>query len=147
LTLAIFGDRKTSHPVVSAGGVILIEGRMFEHKRDKLLPWPRFVGRMALTFLVALGVIGGALGIGILGYHYIVRLAWIDALLNASMILTGMGPVATMEDTPSKLFASAYALFSGVIFLSSVGIVLSPVFHRILHKFHLDTGDEGEDSK
>jgi hypothetical protein len=111
---------------------------MFEHRRDKLLPWPRFVRRMVLSFLLLVGIVGVALMLGVLGYHYIARLPWIDAVLNASMILTGMGPVATMKDTPSKLFASAYALFSGVVFLSSVGIVLSPVFHRILHRFHLD---------
>ncbi len=115
---------------------------MFERKREKLLPWPRFVGRMALSFLLAMGIVAIALTIGVLGYHYIARLAWIDALLNASMILTGMGPVDPMRDTPSKIFASAYALFSGVVFLSAVGIVLSPVFHRILHSFHLDEEDE-----
>ena len=111
---------------------------MFERRSDKLLPWPRFLWRMGLSFLLLMGVVGAALLLGVLGYHYIVRLPWIDALLNASMILTGMGPVATMTDTPSKLFASAYALFSGVVFLSSMGIVLAPLFHRILHRFHLD---------
>jgi len=120
---------------------------MFERKKDKLLPWPRFVRRMVLSFLLTLGVVAAALTIGVLGYHYIVRLAWIDAVLNASMILTGMGPVAPMTDTPSKIFASAYALFSGVVFLSAVGIVLSPIFHRVLHKFHLDDKDERNDSK
>ena len=115
---------------------------MFERKSEKLLPWPRFIRRMVLSFLVMVTLVGAALMIGVLGYHYIVRLAWIDAVLNASMILTGMGPVATMEDTPSKIFASAYALFSGVVFLSSVGIVLSPVFHRILHRFHWDENDK-----
>jgi hypothetical protein len=111
---------------------------MFERRSDRLLPWPRFVWRMALSFLLMVAIVAAALMMGVLGYHYIARLSWIDALLNASMILTGMGPVATLTDTPSKLFASAYALFSGVVFLSSVGIVLSPVFHRILHRFHLD---------
>jgi hypothetical protein len=111
---------------------------MFERRSDRLLPWPRFVRRMGLSFLLMVGIVTGALWIGVLGYHYIARLPWIDAVLNASMILTGMGPVATLTDTSSKLFASAYALFSGVVFLSSVGIVLSPVFHRILHRFHLD---------
>ncbi len=115
---------------------------MFERRREKLLPWPRFARRMALSFLLTLGIVATALAIGIVGYHYIARLSWIDALLNASMILTGMGPVDTMADTPSKLFASAYALFSGVVFLSAVGIVLAPVFHRFLHKFHLDDADE-----
>ncbi len=120
---------------------------MFEHKSQKLLPWPRFVGRMALSFLLAFGIVAVALGIGVLGYHYIAGLAWIDAVLNASMILTGMGPVDTMKDPPSKVFASAYALFSGVVFLSAVSIVLAPVFHRVLHHFHLDEEDERTDSK
>jgi hypothetical protein len=115
---------------------------MFEHKNQKLLPWPKFVGRMALWFLLAFGVVAAALAIGVLGYHYIARLAWIDAVLNAAMILDGMGPVATMEDTPAKLFAAAYALFSGVVFLSAMSIVFAPVFHRILHHFHLGEEDE-----
>ena len=93
---------------------------------------------MGITFLVTLGIVAVALLIGILGYHLIAHLSWIDSLLNASMILTGMGPVDPMKDTASKLFASAYALFSGVVFLSAVGIVLSPVFHRIIHAFHMD---------
>ncbi len=120
---------------------------MFERKREKLLPWPKFAKRMALSFLLTVCIVTTALTIGILGYHYIAHLSWIDALLNASMILTGMGPVATLTDTPSKLFASAYALFSGVVFLSAIGIVLTPIFHRILHKFHLDDVDEQDDSR
>ncbi len=120
---------------------------MFERKKDRLLPWPRFVRRMVFSFLLTIGIVAVALMIGVFGYHYIVRLAWIDALLNASMILTGMGPVDPMTNTPSKVFASAYALFSGVVFLSAVGIVLSPIFHRVLHKFHLDDTDEQSDSK
>ncbi len=120
---------------------------MFERKREKLLPWPKFARRMVLSFLLTITIVATALMIGILGYHHIAQLSWIDALLNASMILTGMGPVATLTGTPSKLFASAYALFSGVVFLSAVSIVLAPVFHRILHKFHLDEEDERDDSK
>lgn len=119
---------------------------MFERKTEKLLPWPKFVGRMAWSFLLAWGIVAVALTFGVLGYHFIARLAWIDAVLNASMILTGMGPVDPMKDTPSKIFASAYALFSGVVFLSAVGIVLSPVFHRVLHTFHLDETDEQNDA-
>jgi hypothetical protein len=113
---------------------------MFEKKSDKLLPWPRFFRRMALSALLASGIVAAALAIGILGYHSIAGLRWIDALLNASMILTGMGPVDPMTTTAAKLFASAYALFSGVVFLSAMAVVLAPVFHRILHKFHLDKG-------
>jgi hypothetical protein len=101
--------------------------------------------RIALSFCVAFGIVFIALGIGTLGYHFIAHLGWIDAILNASMILTGMGPVASMDTTGSKLFASGYALFSGFVFLTSTGIVLSPVFHRVLHAFHIDDEDENPD--
>jgi hypothetical protein len=111
---------------------------MFEKKGDKLLPWPRFLRRMAVSFLLAFGIISVALAAGIAGYHSIAGLKWIDALLNASMILTGMGPVDPMTSTAAKLFASGYAVFSGVIFLSAEAVVLAPVFHRMLHSFHLD---------
>jgi hypothetical protein len=73
-----------------------------------------------------------------MGYHSFARLGWIDSILNASMILTGMGPVDPMTTTAAKLFASAYALFSGVVFLSAMGIILTPIFHRVLHAFHMD---------
>lgn len=79
-----------------------------------------------------------ALGIGVLGYHYLGGLDWIDALLNASMILTGMGPVNTLTTVAAKLFASAYAIFSGVIFITIMALVLAPIFHRFLHAFHVD---------
>src|SRR5580698_465931 len=111
---------------------------MFEKKGEKLLPWPRFLKRMALSALLAAAIVSVALYAGVLGYHLIAGLGWVDSVLNASMILTGMGPVDPMTTTSAKLFASAYALFSGVVFLSAVGIVLSPIFHRILHSFHLD---------
>jgi hypothetical protein len=119
---------------------------MFESKKEKLVPLPIFVRRVALSLLCTFVVLCVALGIGVIGYHAIVGLPWIDAILNASMILTGMGPVATMTTTASKLFASGYALFSGVVFLSSIGLVLAPLFHRILHKFHLDD-TAGKDEK
>lgn len=111
---------------------------MYEKKHQKLLPRLLFVRRMALSILLAAAIASSALGVGVLGYHQIAGLRWIDSLLNASMILTGMGPVDPMTSNASKLFASAYAMFSGVIFLSVVGLVLAPVFHRILHKFNLD---------
>ena len=111
---------------------------MYEKKGDKLLSWPRFAKRMALSLGLTLGIVFIALIAGVLGYHFIAGLPWIDALLNAAMILTGMGPVDPMKDSASKLFATAYALFSGVVFLSAVGIFLAPVFHRIIHSFHID---------
>ncbi len=114
---------------------------MFERKGEKLLPFPRFLGRVGLSFLLAIAIATGALVIGTLGYHYVAGLGWLDAELNAAMILTGMGPVDPMRSAAAKLFASGYALFSGVVFLTSIGIVLSPVIHRIVHRFHLDDGD------
>ena len=120
---------------------------MFERKTEKLVPLPTFIRRVALSLLLTLGVLGVALSVGVLGYHGIAGLSWIDSVLNASMILTGMGPVAAMTTTSSKLFASAYAMFSGVVFLSSIGLVLAPLFHRILHKFHLDDAAQDQDKK
>ena len=72
-----------------------------------------------------------------LGYHFLEQLTWLDSLLNASMILGGMGPVDNIETAAGKVFASIYALYSGVILLASVGILITPIFHRFLHRFHL----------
>lgn len=120
---------------------------MFEHKTEKLLSLPRFLRRMMLSLLLAFGVLAVALGIGVVGYHELAGLDWVDSLLNASMILTGMGPIDRMNDTAAKLFASAYAIFSGVVFLSAMGLVLTPIFHRVLHMFHLDDADENDGMK
>lgn len=96
-------------------------------------------------FLLALALSGGlivfSLGLGILGYHFIAGLNWVDSLLNAAMILTGMGPVNPLSADAAKLFASAYALFSGVVFITATGILLSPIFHRVLHRFHIEERD------
>jgi len=81
----------------------------------------------------------GALGLGMLGYHFFERLPWIDAFANASMILSGMGPLATIQTSEGKIFAGCYALFSGLAFITIVGVIFAPVFHRFLHTFHLET--------
>lgn len=120
---------------------------MYEHRRKALLPRAKFFLRIFYHFLVAFGIIVGALLIGILGYHCFEGLGWIDAILNSSMILGGMGPVNPIQTTAGKLFASAYALFSGIIFLIVVGILFAPVFHRFLHKFHLDMDTDTESNK
>jgi len=83
-------------------------------------------------------LLGVSLGIGVVGYHFINELPWLDSLLNASMILTGMGPVDPMKNDAAKWFASFYAIFSGIAFLSTVAVFLSPLVHRFLHKHHLD---------
>jgi hypothetical protein len=123
------------------------EALKFERREEKLLPFPRFIRRMVETCILAATVVSIALAVGLLGYHFIGRLNWIDSLLNASMILTGMGPVNPMTSAAAKVFASVYALFSGVVFLSSVGFILSPIFHRMMHKFHLDPDDDKKSSK
>lgn len=110
---------------------------MFEHHRQPLLPRHRFVVRLLNNALLAVAMSGAALGIGILGYHYIARLGWIDALLNSSMLLGGMGPVNALASNGAKVFASFYAIFAGVVFLVSVGVLLAPVIHRLMHRFHL----------
>ncbi len=93
---------------------------------------------MLRSLALALGIIGVSLGLGIFGYHFCAGLSWLDALLNASMILTGMGPVNELRTTAGKLFASFYALFSGVVFITSVAVMLAPMVHRFLHKFHFE---------
>ena len=114
----------------------------FESRRHALLPFPKFVGRVALALVIAGGILLVGLGIGVLGYHYFAGFAWIDALLNASMILTGMGPVGELRSVGAKIFASCYALFSGLVFITVMAVVLAPVFHRMMHKFHIDEGGE-----
>ncbi len=118
----------------------------FEHRHQPLLPMRAFLQRAALGFLAGALLIAVSLLVGVIGYHAIAGLGWVDSILNASMILTGMGPVSPMNSNAAKLFASAYALFSGVAFLTSVGVLLSPMIHRFLHKFHLEflDGDEEE---
>jgi len=99
---------------------------------------------MAKTVCFVLVFILAALAIGVLGYHSVAGLSWIDSLLNASMILTGMGPVDPMKTDAAKLFASLYAIFSGSVFLTAIAFVLAPIFHRLLHRFHLDEDEEEE---
>lgn len=111
---------------------------MFESKRSRLAPFSVFAWRMLKFVSVALALAGMALLIGVLGYHYIAEMNWVDSILNASMILGGMGPMGDLKTDAAKLFASAYALFSGLVFISIMGIVLAPAAHRALHLFHLE---------
>lgn len=114
---------------------------MYEHRRAPLAPGRIFARRIAVSFAAACALVLFSLGLGVAGYHVIARLSWIDSLVNASMILTGMGPVDPMPTAGAKIFASAYALFSGVAFLSIVGVIFAPVAHRFLHRFHLEFED------
>jgi hypothetical protein len=114
---------------------------MFEHHKLPLLTPREFIIRQLVFLLVAIVIIFGSLVMGVLGYHFLENLAWIDALVNASMILGGMGPVNALRTNGGKLFASFYALYSGIIFLISVGIILAPLYHRFLHRFHLEVDE------
>jgi len=119
---------------------------MFEHKRHPLLPREKYIRRVLQYIALSIGIIGASLAIGVLGYHYLEGLSWIDALVNAAMLLGGMGPVNPLHTTAGKIFASFYALFSGMILLVAVGVLIAPIFHRFLHRFHLDLEDEAPPS-
>lgn len=110
---------------------------MFEHRSEPMLSRREFVQRVGTFALFALLLIGISLCIGVLGYRLLEGMPWVDALLNSAMILGGMGPVSELYTVSGKVFASLYALFSGIIFLVAVGVLLAPIIHRLLHKFHL----------
>jgi len=111
---------------------------MYERRQQRLLSRIEFSKRVGRHGLVALGVLVFGLGGGVLGYHYVAGLSWIDSLLNASMILGGMGPVDPLKTDCAKLFASFYALFSGLAFIGIVSVLLAPFLHRMLHRFHAE---------
>ena len=113
-------------------------GRMYEHKQHHLLPWPRFIRRATRHLLVGIAIVAIADTVGTIGYHATAGLGWLDSFLNASMILSGMGPVDRMSTAAAKLFASVYALFSGVVFIGVMGLILAPWAHRLLHITQLE---------
>jgi ABC-type phosphate transport system permease subunit len=117
----------------------------YEHKGQKLLPRRQYQQRLLWHGLLALGVIVSALLIGVLGYRLLAGFPWIDSLLNASMILGGMGPVGELPGPAAKIFASFYALFSGLIFIGVLGILLAAPVHRFLHRLHLEKDAPSEE--
>ncbi|MDD2764845.1 MAG: hypothetical protein PHE83_12820 [Opitutaceae bacterium] len=112
---------------------------MFEHRHDPLLPRREYYRRLTRHGLIALGLLSAGLGVGMCGYHYIENLGWIDAFANAAMIISGMGPLDPVKTAGGRIFAGCYAVFSGVAFLTTVGVLLVPVVHRFLHRFHLES--------
>jgi hypothetical protein len=114
---------------------------MYEHRSKSLLPRKLYYKRLLRHFLIASLIVLISLGVGILGYHFFEGLNFVDSLLNASMILGGMGPVNELKTNAGKIFASFYALFSGIVFLVIAGVIFAPIFHRFLHKFHLNLDD------
>ena len=111
---------------------------MYENKSYPLAPARVYYRRVLKNLSIALGIIFICLVIGIVGYHYTANISWLDSLHNASMILSGMGPVVIIETVGGKWFSSFYALFSGVVFITNIGVIIAPIAHRFFHKFHLE---------
>jgi len=111
---------------------------MFEHRKDRLLPPREFIRRLGWSVAAGMVLIAFSLSIGIVGYHVLGGLPWIDAFLDAAMILSGMGPVAPLKGDAIKLFAGCYAIYCGIALIGTTGVILAPVIHRGLHKFHLE---------
>ena len=111
---------------------------MYERRKEPLLSTAKFLKRVARHWMTGFGVLAFGLGVGILGYHYIAGLSWIDSLLNASMILGGMGPVDPLKSNAAKIFASCYALFAGLAFIGIVSVMVAPFVHRLLHRVHAE---------
>lgn len=110
---------------------------LYEHKTQQLAPKHIFYKRIYYNLFWVSVVLGIGLLIGILGYHFIAHINWIDSIHNASMILSGMGPVAQIDNVAGKLFSSGYAIFSGVVFIANAGLLLTPLLHRLMHKLHM----------
>lgn len=115
---------------------------MYEHRTHKLLSRDKFLARVGCHLLLAFAFITVGLGMGVLGYHFLGKLLWLDSLLNASMILSGMGPVDAMTTSAGKIFASFYALFSGLAFIAVASILVAPFAHRVLHRLNMDDGEK-----
>src|SRR6187455_1276161 len=111
---------------------------MYEHRKEPLAPKLTFYARVLKNIIIALLIIAFCLAIGTAGYHFIADMSWLDALHNASMILSGMGLVDHINSDGGKLFSSIYALFSGIVFITNVGIILAPSLHRIYHRVHIE---------
>lgn len=109
----------------------------YEGKQDKVAPLSVFYRRMGWNMMVAFVLLGTFLAIGSIGYHVTDNIPWIDAFHNASMILSGMGPVVEIKSFGGKVFSSLYAIFSGVMFITNIGIILAPVAHRLYHRLHV----------
>jgi len=120
---------------------------MYERRTDPMLPRSRFLRRLAMHSLVALAVVAVSLVLGTIGYHGFAREAWIDAFLNSSMLLGGMGQVGDVTTVPGKLFAAFFALYAGLMLIGVTTLLLAPVIHRILHRVHLEEPEVEESAE
>ncbi len=117
---------------------------IFEKRSEKLLEARAYIRRQFLFILLAMGVLIVSLFIGMAGYHFLESMSWLDAFLNAAMIMGGMGPVDAIRTFGGKLFAGIYALYSGLVLLASVGLMSAPLLHRFYHYFHLELSDQDD---
>jgi predicted membrane-bound spermidine synthase len=115
---------------------------MYERRHEPLASWDRFQRRVLNHFGIVVTLIGVSLGVGMAGYRYFQGMEWIDAFLNAAMLLGGMGPIETQLLWRTKLFAGLYALYAGLVVLVAAGILMAPVFHRFIHRFHLEEDEK-----
>lgn len=111
---------------------------MYETKYSRLAPTIVYLTRLARNILRGLAIVIVSLGIGMIGYRHFEGISWVESFENAAMILSGMGPVMDLHTVGGKIFAGMYALFSGIVFLVVMAIVIAPVLHRFLHKFHIE---------
>jgi hypothetical protein len=116
----------------------------FEKRSEKLLETRAYLRRQALFLIIAMGFLLFSLGIGMMGYHFLEKLSWLDAFLNAAMIMGGMGPVNAFTTSAGKLFAGFYALYSGLGLLVTIGFIAAPLLHRFFHYFHVDVTDSDQ---
>lgn len=114
----------------------------YERKTEALASQSEYIRRLVWNLVLSILLLFVCLAIGTIGYRYLAPAEWIDALHNASMILSGMGPVIEIKTTSGKLFSSFYALFSGVVFITNIGIILAPAIHRLFHALHIDENEE-----
>jgi len=117
---------------------------MYEKKFDPLLPRRAFLGRLAASTMLGLTIVAASLLIGMAGFHLLEKLGWLQSFLNASMLLGGMGPVDVPRTAGGKLFSGLYALYCGFAVLAIAGFVFAPVFHRFLHRFHLEGSERSK---
>jgi hypothetical protein len=117
----------------------------YEHRSQPLISRRQFARRVWLHFLVASGIVLMSLIIGMAGYHVLARFSWLDSFLNASMLLGGMGPVGDIPTSSGKIFAGMYALYAGLVLIAASAVMLTPVLHRLLHRFHWETARAGNE--
>ena len=110
----------------------------FEKRADALAPKAKFRSRLAFNVAAGALTVAAALAIGMAGYGFFAQMSPVDAFLNSAMILSGMGPVGTLTSDGAKIFAGVYAIFCGLLIFAVAGLILAPVLHRVLHRFHVE---------